>query len=435
VHKVIETVAQKMGLPEWWVEAVAIEYTDCREFATRDEIWTFNFDRVSQKSLEEAVRSHHIVVYGIIWQNVHADVFGQRAIERLVSDIPVPLVKEPSDAMAEGAISDYHFSFLSNPIDVWDPKLSFSSHFQVLDEGQLWQWRIAKFVSIEGRKYGKWISSEVDLEPLDQIHERLASLRNPVIKPDELGHADFKLKVENFYQWLDQIRQPILRALEDVHHAKRSGQASLSKVTKGVPPLLSRFEMFTVQNSKICTRFLAAPVFFRAARQHALHAEELAASAHSDRELAVKLDEIYQERAIAIILGSACLEAFINNVGFEHFANFWNRVEQLPITAKWQLFLELKGKGDTFTPDQQPYQFLIQLVNSRNSLVHFKSDYHKVKPFGKRVATRTEYHDMPRQLVRDLPARLEQLIKELCQATGIPTPTWLTPQPQLGWLS
>lgn len=407
MHKLIETVAQKMGLPEWWVEAVAIEYTDCREFAARDEIWTFNFARVSPKTLEEAVQSHRVVVYGVIWHNVHADVFRQRAIERLVSAIPVPLVKEPDDAIAEGPISDYHFPFLANPIDVWDPKLNSSTHFQVLDESQLWQWRIAEFVPIEGRKYGKWISSEVDLEPLDQIHERLASLRNPVIKPGELGHADFKLKVENFYQWLDQIRQPMLHALEDVHHAKRSGQASLSKVTKGVPPLFSRFEMFTARNSEIYTRFFAAPVFFRAARQHALHAEELAVSAHSDWELVAKLDEVYQERASAIILGSACLEAFINSIGFEHFASFWNRVEQLPITAKWQLFLVLNGK----------------------------SDYHKAKWFGKRIATRAEYHDMPRQLVRDLPARLEQLIKELCQATGIPTPTWLTPQPQLGWLS
>lgn len=433
--EVIKAVAQRMGLPEWWVEAVAIEYTDCRDFATRNEIWTFNFDRVTQADLEEAVRSRHVVVYGTICHNIHIDVFRHRTIQRLASNIPVPLVKEPNDALAEGPISEYHFPFLGNPIDVWDPKLDFSTRFQVLDEGQLWQWCVAEFVPVEGRNYGKWMSSDVDLEPLDQIHERLSSLRNPVVEPGEAGHAGFRLKVEEFYRWLDEIRQPILCRLEGVHHAKRVSQRDSSKITKRIPPLLSRFETFTVRDGEIYTSLFAAPVFFRAARQHALRAEELVSSARGGSELIAKLDEVYQERAIAIILGSACLEAFINSVGFEHFPNIWSQIEQMPMEVKYQVFLVLKGKGNLFKTDQLPYQFLNQLKNSRNSLMHFKSGYHKVKKSGKSVVTRTEYHDMPRQLVRDLPDHLHRLIKELCQETGIPVPKWLTPQPQLGWLT
>lgn len=157
-------------------------------------------------------------------------------------------------------------------------------------------------------------------------------------------------------------------------------------------------------------------------------------SVYSDPELAQKLDEIYQERAVAIILGAACLEAFINSLGFEQFANLWHQVERLPIPAKWQLFLVLKGKSHLFTPDQRSYQFLKELVNKRNSLVHFKSGYDRIKPFGSTVASRVEYYHMPRQFVRDLPARLKQSIEELCRSTDLPIPTWLTPQPQLGWL-
>jgi hypothetical protein len=44
MHELIERVAQKMKLPHWWIEAVAIEYTECREYATLNEIWTFNFN-------------------------------------------------------------------------------------------------------------------------------------------------------------------------------------------------------------------------------------------------------------------------------------------------------------------------------------------------------------------------------------------------------
>jgi len=424
-----------MGLPEWWVEAIAIEYTDCRDFATRDEIWTFNFDHVSQGELEEAVRSRHIVVYGIIYHNIHIDVFRHRLIEGLAGGIPVPLVKEPDDAVVEGPISDYHFPFLGNPIDIWDPKLSFSKDFQVLDEGRLWQWQIADFVRVEGRNYGKWISPDVDLEPLDQVHDRLSSLRNPIIKPGEPGHADFELKVREFYRWLDKIRQPILDVLEGIHRAKRYSPRAFSKITKCVPPPLSRFETFTVWDGEIQTSLFAAPIFFRAARQHALHAEKLVSSAHSNSELVEKLDEIYQERAIAIIMCSACLEAFINTVGLEHHPNIWDHLEKLRMEDKYKVFLELKGKGNLFKTDQLPYQFLNQLKNSRNSLMHFKIGYHKVKKSGKSVVTRTEYHDMPRQLVRDLPDHLQQLIKELCQENGIPVPKWLTPRPELGWLT
>lgn len=434
MYKVIEAVAKSTYLPAWWVEAIAIEYTDCREFATRNEIWTFNFDRVSQASLEQAVQSHRTIVQGPVIHNIHKAVFSDRTLLGLISNIPVPIVLEPDDAIAEGPISDYSFNFNPNPIDVWDPKLNFDRYFQVRDSDGLWQWHVADFVSVEGRSYGKWVSSEVDLEPLDQIHERLASLRNPVIKPCEPGHADFKSKVESFYQWLDEIRRPVLLALADVHAARRSARQDLSKATKGIPPILSRFESFTVRNNEIYSRFFAAPVFFSASREHAIRAETLASSVKGDRELVQKLDELYQERATAIIIGVACLEAFINSVGFEHFPKVWTHIEKLSVLDKWQLFLVLKDQGSLFARDKQPYQFLVELMYSRNYLVHFKTEYNKVKPCGNRLASHVEYHWMPRKLVRDLPVRLPQLIKDFCQATGVPVPTWLTPHPGLGWL-
>lgn len=431
MHGVIEQVAQKMKLPPWWVKAIAIEYTECREYATRDEIWTFNFDKLSERDLEEAVRSHRVVVYGILIHNVLTHVWSSRAIERLVSDIPVRLAEEFEDAMADGPVSDYYFSFLANPIDGWDPKLDFSSHFQVLDDGRLWQWRIAEFVSVEGHGYGKWVSSEIDLEPLDQVHEKLASLRNPVIKPGEPGHAKFKAKVEQFYRRLDELRRPILSALEGVHVERRT-RVSFSKVTKAEPPLLSRFEMFTVRDGEIHTKFFAEPVFFRGCHQHAAKAEELATSVKDDQGLVAKLDEIYQERASAIILGAACAEAFINGLGFEQFPDLWKNVEKLPLKAKWQLYLTLKGKSNVVDPSREPYQSLAQLTKSRNSLVHFKRYYQKVRRTGNMAATHLE-SDLSRKFVRDLPNRLEQLIRELCEVTALPIPPWLSSLYRLGW--
>jgi len=431
MHEVIEAVAKKMKLPHWWIEAIAIEYTECREYAMRDEIWTFSFDKLAEDDLEEAVRSHRVVVYGTLMHNVLFDVWASRAIERMVSDIPVGLVEEFDDVMAEGLVSDYHFRFGGNPIDVRDPKLSFSRHFQVLDDGQFWQWRTAEFTRVEGRRYGKWVSDEIDLEPLDQIHGKLALLRNPVIKPGDPGHTEFKIKVEQFYQWLDEIRSPILSALHDVHVKKRNAQESYPKATRGEPPQLSRFEMFTVRNGEIYTKFFAEPVFFRDCRQYTIKAEELAQSVEDSRELIPKLDEIYQERASAIILGTACLEAFINGLGFEHFPELWRNVERLSLIAKWQLYLTLKDKGNSFDLGREPYQSLAKLTKSRNSLMHFKRRYKKVQQVNNRVTTDLE-SILPRKFVRDLPDRLKQLIRELCEATALPIPPWL--KPKTGWM-
>jgi len=40
------------------------------------------------------------------------------------------------------------------------------------------------------------------------------------------------------------------------------------------------------------------------------------------------LDEIYQERAIAIILSAACIEAFLNGLGYENYPNEWDKIER-----------------------------------------------------------------------------------------------------------
>lgn len=422
MHKITKKIAKKMNLPPWWVEAIAIEHTECRDYATRDEIWTFNFDKLSEKDIEEAVESHNVVVCGTVFHNVHKAVYSHRLIDRLTSDISLALVEETDDLIVEGQASDYHFLFLGNPIDVWDPKLNFSSHLQVLDEGKIWQWRIAKFVSVEGRKYGKWISSDVDLEPLDKIHDKLALLRNNIIKPGRRGHKEFKDKVKELYHWIDRIRRPILSKLEQVHKSRKA-KSLKSKTIIHPPPLISRFEKFTIIDNKIYTKFLAETIFFRSCVQHSRKAEELISNLKTDREIVNKLDEIYQERAISIILATACLEAFLNGLGFEHLPKIWKKIERLSLETKWQLFSTLKGKKNLFDAGREPYQSLGKLVNYRNSLIHFKPQYNEIRKEREKTISYTEFK-LPRKFVYDLPKIIKELIRELCEAMNLPIPPW-----------
>jgi hypothetical protein len=433
MNKIIDTVAQEMNLPSWWVKAIAVQYLECRDFADRDEIWTFNFNRISKNTLKAAVHQYHVIAHQAIFHNVHPEVLSSRLIEKLVSNLPVPLVKDGNDCIAEGPLSNNCVSIEFNPIDVWDPKLNFASHFQVFDNGQFWQWRIARFEQVQGRSYGKWVSDEINLDSFEEVQSKLAVLRNPIIKPEQDGHAEYKLKVEAFYMWLDGIWQPILHDLEQIHRDKLVSKKFISKVTTDSPPLLSRFETFTVQDEHIQTCFSATPIFYRATFQHANKAEDLA-SKNIGAALVSKLDEIFQERASAIILGTACLESFINSIGFEHYPKIWIHMEQMRMEDKYKVFLELKGKGELYKNSQPPFQFLQKLKKSRNSLIHFKGGFHVTVKLGNNIVTHSE-NDMPRQLVRDLPQHINQLIKALCQEVSIPPPTWLDPQPSVGWLA
>jgi len=422
--KVVETVAKKLNLPVWWIESVAVEYTECRHYATANEIWSFDFDMVTEAALEHAVRSHKIVASSIIVHNVDRDTYAMRAIERLFTNLPVQMAQEKDDVIANGPISTHHFPFLANPIDRWDPKLSFPGYFQVLDGG-LWQWAVGEFVEATEAR-GKWVASEINLEPLDQVTARLAALQRRRVKPGEPGYADFQGQVKAFYQWVDGIRRQLLADLE-VTHKRRCGEVDYSKAAVEAPPVLSRFEMYTVRERKILTQFFAEAIFYRGCYEHSSKAMELSASAANQSERLAKLDEMYQERAVAIILGGSCAESFINGLIAEHYPSLWRNVEALMPVAKYQLLFTLKGKGDEFVLGKEPFNLLSELQRYRNFLVHYKRRYEQVGEFNGHPASKLEI-SLSEQFVRDLPSRLRSLIEKCCQAIGSPPPGWLIMQ-------
>lgn len=418
MSNVIEKVSSKARLPYWWIDAVVIEYLDCRSFAGQNEIWEFHIGAVPEELIIEALNKHNVVVFGTIVQNVHEEVFKSRLIGRMISAVPVPVGITPEDLIPNGQISPYHFPFRPNPIEKWDPKLDFSSHFQVFDEDKLWQWKIAEFISVEGRSYGKWVSDEIDLEVLDEITPKLAELRNPPIRPGQPGHSDFQKRVEEFYNWLEQIRRPITNQLYEIHSLKKKHVKGASKIITFDPPILSKFEDFTVDDGKMKTRFHAEPVFYRACVAHCRKASELSSS---DR-VEDKLDEIYQERVEAVITAAACLEAYINTIGSELIPR-WKLYTQLSPEAKGHLCLLSKGNEHIFEPDREPYQAFGKIIDLRHRFLHYKKNRENVRITTTATITWIE-SKMGYDFVNKLPRRIRDLIRELCDAIEIPIPAW-----------
>ncbi len=428
--EVLENVSKKLNLPSWWVRAIALEYMDCREFADNNRIWTFNFDKISEDELEKKIKSKKIVVFRKIIHNVHESVYGSRHIDYWAGHGSVQLYENDDDLIPEGEISKYCFASYSAELSTAnDPKLDFSTHFQVLDNGHLYQWRIAKKLN------EKWYSSEIDLEPLNEIKKELRSLY-PVKNPEDPDYLEYKDKVAKFYQKVGQLRNEILLKLENIHYEKLKNAKNFTKITFCEPPILSRFERFTVVDNKYCTKFYAEPVFYQVCLQHCIQAQNLEANINSDSCIVDKLDAIYQERAIAIIMSAACFEAFLNRLGFEKFPRYWAARRKEEVKDKCSLYYSLcknnLNSNKEFNAENEPFKSLFKIFKIRNSLMHYnslsyyKGEYQVAKIENGSAVTYTEL-DLSRELVGSIPNILADSIKEICAVSSILSPPWLNP--------
>jgi hypothetical protein len=419
----LTAVAERLNVPRWWAEAVTVEYLPVRLFAADEEIWKFDFDLVTDDEVVGAITEHRIVVGGTIYHNVRDDVLSDRMLGRLVSAIPVPLTLKPSDVCPEGKIGPHNLCFRGNSIDAWDPKLAFSQHMQVRDNDGLWQWEIASFSPVPGASYGKWVSTIVDLEPLDEVRVRLAHLRNPPVRrrPGEDDYDEFRIRVQEFYLWLEAVRRPIRDALRNVH-VERKTRVWQSTVVVGDPPRLSQFEDFTVRDGAMLTRLHGEALMFRMCIEHVRRAGVASAELGD-------LDRAIAERVEAIISAAAFLEAFINAIGSEIVPK-WELYENLTIEGKWQQCLLLGGYPDRYDASREPFQTLGKIIKLRNRWLHYGREFEKVRQQGRDVVTWVDAKMGP-AFVATLPDRLRDLVTDMCSALERPAPAWLNDGP--GW--
>jgi hypothetical protein len=332
-----------------------------------------------------------------------------------------PLANDGNVLIPEGKVPEHHVPAFDNPLSVVDPKMSFGSHIQVFDEGNIWQWRIATFATVQGRNYGKWTSDEIDLDSLDVVTPRFreidaARARNGGIFPEGA--------LREFYGWLESIRVPLRAKLMDLHRAKKAALPPGDALVSVAPPLLSSFETFSIEDGKMRTRFDAAPILFRAMVRHCRRATELHAIPHAF------LDEQYSERIEAVISGAACLEALVNTVGLRLVPDWQQMFDHEPPTEKWLQCLKQKGKDGLFQTGRQPYQSFTKLITLRNTWMHHKPIEEYVKQGGKGGMTTIE-RNMGALFISELPSQVRALIREFFTAIGEETPYWLDTRP--GW--
>lgn len=434
--KVIYKLSRKMNLPVWWVKAIAVEYTDCREYGVgNDGIWKFNFNKINETELENALINNKTVISScIIIHNMRNEVFSTRIIEKLVSAVPAPLTTESNNGVVEGLASEYNFPVFFNGYDIVDPKQNLNSYFLVYENGELWQWAFADFLSVEGRNYGKYVSNYVSLEEFDLKDEKYNNLCREM-QSDNFNDTFMRNKIVEYFDWIDNIRKPLLIKLYELHQQKKVSPNYKSKATKGIPPHLSKFESYKIDIKKQSNYYLykvdTSPIFYQSCCQHVTNANKITSSIGSVEELPSRLDAIYQEKASAIVIGIMCVEAFINHIGYDMLPDIWESKEKLRLIDKIKTIFSLKGTGSSnYNKSIEPYSTLSDCIKSRNWLVHSKPKYEIAKNYKQKTMTPIEYY-LRDDLVSQVPLRIKELIEFICKDIKVNAPAWLYEAP--GW--
>ncbi|MFX1670697.1 hypothetical protein PWR63_00010 [Paraburkholderia sp. A2WS-5] len=413
--------------PDWWRDAIAIEYLPCRNYREGERIGRIDFGLVSDDAWTQALTTHRIVSYGTLVHNVDPDTFRSRLAHSLFSPVVVPLVDGDSKAiMPHGQVSPHHFPWLTNDIHVADPIEGFHSHIQVLDEGVLYQWEVARLEGVKDRHYGRWVSDYADLSGFDALYDpfqELMSLRRTA-SPD-----DYALRAEAFVAMARATRARAFAELLNVHEDfKRQSGRSKRKLIEHAPPVLSHFEMMAVEDNRVSTRAMMAPVFYRSAVRHCGYDKSIR---QPGAPVSVRLlDEMYGARAEAVIMAMACLEAVANEIGYKHYAGLWEGMEKLSIDDKFRLLFRLCGQESAFDTAKAPWQALGALIKARNGMIHFKPSYKPVS-IDKGMSVTSLSRLLGDELVSILPTALCGMVEAVYLACGLTAPPWLQEQP--GW--
>jgi hypothetical protein len=421
MHPLVALAASE-GIPLWFVEAAAIEYLDCRDYEMPPTIWRFDFDRIRIQQLQGVLRNKPVTIRSTLLHNYR--LLPGAVTARLVSAVPMPPARNVLDLIPEGPVASYHTPSPDNPIEAWDPKLNFSSHIQVWDRGRLWQWSVARFVTVPGRSFGRWESDELDLSAIEDLDIALAKLRNAhPTRWSPFARRAFKRRVAEFYARVEVEREPIREAARALHERRLRNFATPGHVSRHEPPMLSNFDQFEIRYSRIHTSFNAEPLFYRACAQHCQRAIAIVEASKTDNDRFAALDELRTEKVSAVLFAVACIEAMVNSYGAELVSDWARRERAYSIEDKFASLLALGGQSyDPHTGTDAEFQRLVRL---RNTWVHYRKAMRPTVTVEGRTLT-AEDAELNEKLMIVLPGQVSEIITRLAIACGKePAPPWL----------
>jgi len=134
--------------------------------------------------------------------------------------------------LVEGLANKNCFPVTYNSFDSWDPKLGFGNRCVILDNGNFYQWEIAKLEEVEGSHRGRWHSGFLNLQDLEEFPDKLFGIQEKLNK-NEIDIRSARRFAKFLYRELERKRQPIRAQIMDFHRSKIHSIKSTDQISKG----------------------------------------------------------------------------------------------------------------------------------------------------------------------------------------------------------
>ena len=412
--KCIEKFAKKYNFPYWWVESVFVEYFPCRRFFVDGELWTFDFNLVP-KNLIENITEYNVVIPGyFIAQNIRPKDLGRRTVLGSIGSPITPLSKEI--IYPEGKLNNTAFPFLGNPIYEWDHKLNLHSHAIVLDNGDLYQWKIAELVSPYEKNHSWYKSDLFDSRSLFDVYMKLNQLRTQdnFRKPtDQLRQTARKI-----YDELENVRKPIRKKIWEYHQIQKSKHSN-STSSFLTPPTVTEFDSIILDNGTYKVRTNLEPLLFRSAIRNYNLAKQVNESFNQSKDANQRLQEV-EYSLMTIVAVTGCLESYINMIIMEHAQKYKNLKEH---SKKWKLVGKFLHNGNEIFKDEvEPFKSFITIKDLRDDAMHYELGY--LDPIDEKGQIYSKFNHTNAKLAI---LTVKPMIRKLCENTKLVMPLWLGP--------
>jgi hypothetical protein len=418
-ENVIETISRRSNLPYWWVESVAVEYFDCREYLVDGDFWSFDFNLLKEEDIRQIAQKKVVIGAYTLFQNIRSEDLKTRVMLALVG---APIMPLSAEIIPEGQVADHYVPWQLNSIDAWDPKLGFSNHAQVLDEGRFYQWKISEFYAIPGSHRG-WFKSEfLDLEPLKQINEAIYDLRDKA-KPNGSGPSRItRATVGEEYAQLEKARSILREKILQYHLSKKADKV----LPHNPPPVVTYLDSLEFIGGEYLVRSHVEPLFYRRAIRSLDETRRIVQDRVKGKPDAISFVDEIELSAACIVFAALCMETYINLVGEEYCQSIWKDIfARGNLQTKWLLIPFTLGSMDCFDAHDKPYSDFLQVLGWRNRIVHYEHRFKKTQPvMGKKQASQI-YSVCNLKNAEIALQTTKAMIERLSEKTRVPLPAWL----------
>jgi uncharacterized protein YutE (UPF0331/DUF86 family) len=427
----IEQISKKLDLPKWWIESVVVECLDCRIFFPNNKSGIkFNLSEIRKDDIEKIKEQKVLLTAPIIFHNISTESHKTRMLVALIGGYPIEPIKDPGLLMPEGSVKVDYIPFQVNSIDVWDPKRSMSETALVLDNGKLFQWKIATLQTIEknGRQRALYRSEHFDFAEIEKIQNEITEILND----KKFEHVERINVGRNLLtQKYNKLEIEFIKVRDEVHkyHLQKIKELKETSVRKEELPQAPTITLIDSVDKgpkhEILVRTSLEAVLFRTAYQSSLKAEKEHEKVGRQEDIIRSMVKELEYSIIAITSAVQCLEAYINHVGLLEISTIWKEIEKIEIKQKWIVIPRLVVNKDVFNRGSEPFQSFSKVVGLRNRIVHHKQEFgifHETQDFGYTCKVFKDINSINAKLSTETTIKM---ITKLCDERVIIKPIWL----------